>query len=57
MQHVGGKYLGYSFLFCGLPMDYHNILYTSESSAATTYIHIEALDLALDDMWGQSQVE
>lgn len=46
-----GKYLGYQFLFRGLPIDYHNILYTDNSNNAITYIHLKALDLALDNMW------
>jgi len=34
------------------PLDYHNILYTAESSYETTYINLDDLDSSLDYMWG-----
>jgi len=34
------------------PLDYHNILYTAESSYLTTYVNLDDLDHALDYMWG-----
>mmetsp|Transcript_18581 Transcript_18581/g.21383 ORF Transcript_18581/g.21383 Transcript_18581/m.21383 type:complete len:454 (-) Transcript_18581:45-1406(-) len=51
---TAGPFVGYHILFRGLPIDFHNILYTSNSTSAATFINLEALDLALDDMWGLS---
>jgi len=51
VQHRGGRYNGYNLIFRGMPIDYHNILYTKESSKDFTLVHLEALDQALHSMW------
>jgi len=34
------------------PLDYHNIVYTAQSTSDTTYINLDDLDSALDWLWG-----
>lgn len=34
------------------PLDYHNILYTAESTSGTTFVNLQDLDDALRFMWG-----
>ena len=44
----------YYHLFSTIPwVNYNHLLFASNSTAATTYIHLRALAIALDDMWGQ----
>jgi len=50
VQH--GPWVSYYNTIRKWPLDYHNILYTSESNFKKTYINLNDLDKALDYMWG-----
>lgn len=42
----------YYILYSGIPwMDYHHLLYAPNSTEATTYIDLRALESGLDDLW------
>ena len=44
----------YYHLFSTIPwVSYNHLLYASNSTVATTYVHLRALGIALDDMWGR----
>ncbi len=44
---------GYYGVLRGMPIDWHNIAYASNSTIQTTFIRLDDLQQALDDMWGK----
>jgi hypothetical protein len=45
-------YNGYYWVMRGMPVDWHQLLYASNSTAETTFIRLDDLEQALDSMWG-----
>jgi hypothetical protein len=45
-------YNGYYWVMRGMPVDWHQLLYASNSTSETTFIHLDDLERALDSMWG-----
>ena len=43
---------GYYWVMRGMPVDWNQIVYASNSTSFTTYIHLDDLQRAIDDMWG-----
>eukprot|EP00547_Thalassionema_nitzschioides_P007626 CAMPEP_0194208974 /NCGR_PEP_ID=MMETSP0156-20130528/7255_1 /TAXON_ID=33649 /ORGANISM="Thalassionema nitzschioides, Strain L26-B" /LENGTH=461 /DNA_ID=CAMNT_0038936049 /DNA_START=119 /DNA_END=1504 /DNA_ORIENTATION=- len=39
------------------PIDYHNLLYTKETTKTSTFINLKNLDSALDAMWGGANLQ
>ena len=47
---------GYYWVMRGMPIDWHQIVYASNSTRFTTYIRLDVLQNTIDEMWGSSTV-
>mmetsp|Transcript_6955 Transcript_6955/g.8811 ORF Transcript_6955/g.8811 Transcript_6955/m.8811 type:complete len:140 (-) Transcript_6955:118-537(-) len=47
-------YTGYYWVMRGMPIDWHQVFYASNSTKSTPYLYLPDIQNALDDMWGQS---
>ena len=50
-EQVQSIYTSHYPFWGGLPLDYHTILYTGNSTKYNTYVNLDDLDRALDAMW------
>ena len=44
---------GYYWVLRGMPIDWHQIEYASNSTGAATFVQLDDLQHALDSMWGE----
>ena len=50
-QLHGPKFNGYYWVLRGMPIDWHQITYASNSTQQQTFIQLDSLQRALDDIW------
>jgi len=46
---------GYFWVLRGMPIDWHQITYASNSTEQLTFVHLNDLQQALDNMWGSKE--
>ena len=46
---------GYYWVLRGMPIDWHQITYTSNSTEQLTFVHLEDFQQALDSLWGSKE--